>query len=128
MSERPRNTGEAIFRQIGHLVGFAPGIAKAPILAASKVAQRVAGKKGLSPLSSTLQRSRFTQAALDHIDILSTKSVPMLASRASKYGFDKILTKTGADSAEFLKRGTAGRQLADAAVGLAFASGICNFW
>ena len=128
MSERPRNTGEAIFRQIGHLVGFAPGIAKAPILAASKVAQRVAGKKGLSPLSSTLQRSRFTQAALDHIDILSTKSVPMLASRASKYGFDKILTKTGADSAEFLKRGTAGRQIADEAVGLAFASGISNFW
>ena len=44
--ETPRNTGEAIFRQIGHLVGFAPGIAKAPILAASKVA--------FSPISSNV--------------------------------------------------------------------------
>jgi len=128
MSEKPRNTGEAIFRQIGHLVGFAPGIAKAPILASSKIAQRVLGKKDLSPLSSTLQRNRFTQAALDHIDILSTKSIPMQFSRLGKLGLDKVLTKTGADSAELLKRGSVGRQIADEAIGLGFASGISNVW
>ena len=119
MSEKPRNTGEAIFRQIGHLVGFAPGIAKAPIVAASKVAQRVTGKQA---------PSRFTEAVLDHIDILNTKSVPMQFSRAGKLGLDKVLTKTGADSAELLKLGTVGRQIADEAVGLAFASGVSNVW
>ena len=126
--EQPRNTGEAIFRQLGHLVGFAPGIAKAPILAASKVAQRIAGKKALSPLSSTLQRNPFTQAALDHLDVLSTMSVPMQFSRLSKKGLDKVLNKTGADSAEFLKRGTVGRQIIDEAVGLGSASAISNIW
>ncbi len=119
MTEKPRNTGEAIFRQIGHLVGFAPGIAKAPILAASKVAQKVTGSQ---------TRNRFTQAALDHIDVFHAKSIPMQFSKAGKMGLDDVLTKTGADSASFLKQGSVGRQIADEAVGLAFASGVSNIW
>ena len=117
--ETPRNTGEAIFRQLGHLVGFAPGIAKAPILAASKVARRITGDT---------TRNRFTQAALDHIDILATKSVPMQFSRAGQYGLGRVLEKTGLESAGFLQRGTVGRQIADEAVGLGYASAISNIW
>jgi hypothetical protein len=119
MSEEPRNTGEAIFRQIGHLVGFAPGIAKAPILALSKAAQLITGSK---------KRNVFTNAVLDHIDILSTTSVPMIFGSAGRQGLNKVLNKTGADSIEFLKRGSAGRQVIDEATSLAFASGVSNIW
>ena len=69
--KEPRNTGEAIFRQLGHLAGFAPAIMKAPVIGLAKLGAKVTGKKTYG---------RFTQATLDHIDALDAISFPMIGS------------------------------------------------
>ena len=42
--KEPRNTGEAIFRQLGHLSGFAPGILKAPVVGFAKLSAKALGR------------------------------------------------------------------------------------
>ena len=81
--KEPRNTGEAIFRQLGHLSGFAPAIMKAPVIGMAKLGAKITGNKTYG---------RFTQAALDGIDALDAVSVPMIASRKTKSLFEKGLT------------------------------------
>ena len=63
--KEPRNTGEAIFRQLGHLAGFAPAILKAPVMGAVKLASKVTGKE-----TKDIVKGRFTSAVLDGIDAL----------------------------------------------------------
>ena len=117
--KEPRNTGEAIFRQLGHLAGFAPAIMKAPVIGLAKLGAKVTGKKTYG---------RFTQATLDHIDALDAISVPMIGSRFTKSVFNKGLSKTGAESMDFLKHGARTRAIAEEALGLASASAISNVW
>lgn len=117
--KEPRNTGEAIFRQMGHLAGFAPAILKAPVLGLAKLGMKATGKK---------QVGRFTQAALDGIDVMDSVAVPMIASRGTKKFFNKGLTKTGLESYEFLKEGSRTRAITEEALGLASASAISNVW
>ena len=82
--ESPRNTGEAIFRQLGHLAGFAPGILKAPVMGLSKIAQRVTGKK---------TRNQFTESVLEGIGVLDRYAAPMIASRGAKTAFNATIDK-----------------------------------
>ena len=121
--KEPRNTGEAIFRQLGHLAGFAPAILKAPVVGLAKLGAKATGrdikKEGFG---------RFTQAALDGIDALDATSIPMKFSRGTKFLFDKGLAKTGADSIDFLKQGARTRAITEEALGLASASAISNVW
>ena len=121
--KEPRNTGEAIFRQLGHLAGFAPAILKAPVVGLAKLGAKATGrdvkKEGFG---------RFTQAALDGIDALDAVALPMIASRKTKQLFDKTLATTGAESIEFLKQGARTRAITEEALGLASASAVSNIW
>ena len=117
--KEPRNTGEAIFRQLGHLSGFAPAIMKAPVIGMAKLGAKITGNKTYG---------RFTQAALDGIDALDAISVPMIASRKTKSLFEKGLTKTGAESFDFLKRGARTRAITEEALGLASATAVSSIW
>ena len=117
--KEPRNTGEAIFRQLGHLAGFAPAILKAPVLGLAKLGMKATGQKKIG---------RFTQAALDGIDVMDRVAVPMIASRGTKQFFNKGLTKTGLESFEILKEGSRTRAITEEALGLASASAISNVW
>ena len=121
--KEPRNTGEAIFRQLGHLAGFAPAILKAPVMGVVQVASKVTGKE-----VADIARQPFTSAVLDGINALDAIAVPMIGSRLTKKGFDAALTKTGAESLEFLKRGSRTRAITEEALGLASASAISNIW
>ena len=121
--KEPRNTGEAIFRQLGHLAGFAPAILKAPFMGAVKLASKVTGQE-----TKEIVAGRFTSAALDGIDVLDSIAFPMIASRKTKQLFDYGLKKTGADSLDFLKHGSRTRAITEEALGLASASAISNVW
>ena len=117
--KEPRNTGEAIFRQLGHLAGFAPAILKAPVLGLAKLGMKTTGRTSVG---------RFTQATLDGIDALDAVALPMIASRKTKQLFDKTLATTGAESIEFLKQGARTRAITEEALGLASASAVSNIW
>ena len=117
--KEPRNTGEAIFRQLGHLSGFAPAIMKAPVIGLAKLGAKVTGQKTYG---------RFTQAALDGIDALDAVSFPMKASRLTKTVFNKGLEKTGADTFDFLKHGARTRAITEEALGLASATAVSSIW
>ena len=121
--KEPRNTGEAIFRQLGHLAGFAPGIMKAPIYGLAKVTSKLTGTKMKDVLGGTI-----TKATIAGIDRLDAIAVPMLASRATKRLIDKQLQKTGLESMDFLARGARTRAIGEEALGLASASAVSSVW
>ena len=70
--KEPRNTGEAIFRQLGHLAGFAPGIMKAPIYGLAKITSKFTGKEMKDVLGGTI-----TKATLSGIERLDAISIPV---------------------------------------------------
>jgi hypothetical protein len=109
--KEPRNTGEAIFRQLGHLAGFAPAIMRAPLSIFSKYS-----------------KSGLYQALEGGIKALDDIAIPMKFSRGTKATFDKVLEKTGADTVDFLKKGAATRQITEEALGLGVASAISSVW
>jgi len=109
--KEPRTTGEAIFRQLGHLAGFAPAIMRAPL--------------------SVFSRFRGTgmyQALEAGIKTLDDIAVPMKFSRGTKATFDKVLEKTGAETIDFLRKGAATRQITEEALGLGVASAVSSVW
>lgn len=121
--KEPRNTGEAIFRQLGHLAGFAPAILKAPVVGLAKIAAKATGKKTSEVLGGTI-----TRGVMESINALDKIALPMVGSRATKRLFDKGLEKSGADALDFLKQGSRTRAITEEALGLASASAISNVW
>tara|TARA_R100001463_G_scaffold15278_1_gene39892 strand:- start:859 stop:9492 length:8634 start_codon:yes stop_codon:yes gene_type:complete len=109
--KEPRTTGEAIFRQLGHLAGFAPAIMRAPL----SVFSRFRGAGMYKALEAGIK-------TLDDI------AIPMKFSRGTKATFDKVLQKTGAESIEFLRHGSATRQITEEALGLGVASAVSSVW
>lgn len=92
--KEPRNTGEAIFRQLGHLAGFAPGILKAPLsLFRRNAALRKI--KGDSKLYKTIENG---------INTLDAMSVPMMFQRGTKNLIDSQLSKRGLETIDYLKK------------------------
>ena len=71
--KEPRNTGEAIFRQLGHLAGFAPAILKAPVVGLAKIAAKATGKKTSEVLGGTI-----TRGVMDSIDALDKIALPIV--------------------------------------------------
>ena len=121
--KEPRNTGEAIFRQLGHLSGFAPGILKAPVVGFAKLSAKALGRD--------IKKDGYggiTQAVLNGIDRVDAISMPMMASRGTKRLFDKGLKKTGLESLEYFKEGAKTKAIAEEALGLASASAVSNVW
>ena len=110
--KEPRNTGEAIFRQLGHLAGFAPAILKAPLA----VFKKPFGKTGLY------------QAIESGIDTLDAMAVPMIASRGTKKLMDATLKKSGAETVDFLRKGAKTRAITEEALGLGVASAVSSIW
>jgi hypothetical protein len=121
--KEPRTTGEAIFRQLGHLAGFAPGILKAPVVGMAKLAAKITGrdvkKQGYG---------RITGAFLDHVNVLDAVSVPMIASRGVKNLYTKGLKKSKLTSLDFLKQGAKTRAISEEALGLGSAMAVSNIW
>ena len=85
--KEPRNTGEAIFRQLGHLAGFAPAIMKAPL----SLLRKPFGKTGMY---------KALEAGIDTLDAMS---VPMMASRGTKKLMDVTLSKSKLETLDFLR-------------------------
>ena len=110
--KEPRNTGEAIFRQLGHLAGFAPAIMKAP----------------LSLLRKPFGKTGFYKAIQSGIDTLDAMSVPMLASRGTKRLMDATLSKSKLETLDFLRRGAKTRAISEEALGLGVASAVSSVW
>ena len=110
--KEPRNTGEAIFRQLGHLAGFAPAILKAPL----SVFKKPFGKTGLY------------QAIESGIDTLDAMALPMIASRGTKRAMDVALKKSGAETLDFLRKGAKTRAITEEALGLGVASAVSSIW
>jgi len=121
--KEPRNTGEAIFRQLGHLAGFAPSILKAPVVGLAKAIALGTGKKTKDILSG-----KVASSVIKAIDFVGPKSIPMIVSHKTQRMFNKGIEKTGMDALEFMKRGATTRAIAEEAVGLAGASAVSSVW
>jgi hypothetical protein len=104
IGDEPTNTYEAIAHSLGHLAGFAPGIIAAPV---RMVAGQTAG--------------RLVQS-------MGQKSIPMIVGGLGQKGFEKGLAKAGAESLEFMKKGSATRSIAEQAVHLGTASAASSIW
>ena len=104
IGDEPTNTYEAIAHSLGHLAGFAPGIIAAPV-------RMVAGKTA----------GRLVQS-------MGQKSIPMIVGGLGQKGFEKGLAKAGAESLEFMKKGSATRSIAEQAVHLGTASAASSIW
>ena len=127
IAEPSDNEYEAIFRNLGHLAGFAPGIIGAPLGAAGKVAAKL-GIAGATAQTNTLL------SAAQMARKLNDKSVPMFAAKhATKFAKKNVgpflkqgklaqsaATKTAAD---FLL-GNRARHIAEGAFHLGVASGV----
>ncbi len=121
--EQPRNTGEAIFRQLGHLAGFAPSMLKAPVVGLAKLSAKVLGRESKDAL-----KGNITQGVLSAINFVGDKSIPMIAQKKTVQAFNKGLNKGSLQSLEFLRQGSTARAITEEAVGLASASAISNVW
>ena len=121
--KEPRNTGEAIFRQLGHLAGFAPSILKAPVVGVAKAIALGTGKK-----TSEVLKGKVASSVMKAIDFVGPKSIPMIVSHKTQRVFNKGIEKTGMDALEFMKRGATTRAIAEEAVGLAGASAVSSVW
>tara|TARA_Y100000592_G_scaffold77105_1_gene120830 strand:+ start:948 stop:9452 length:8505 start_codon:yes stop_codon:yes gene_type:complete len=109
--KEPRTTGEAIFRQLGHLAGFAPSIMKAPL-----------------SLFAKYSGSRLYRAVDAGINLLDKVSLPMVASRVVKKDVGKLIDNIGGDVAYHLRAGSAQRQIIEEGLGLGAASAISSIW
>jgi len=107
----PRTTGEAIFRQLGHLAGFAPSIMKAPL-----------------SLFAKYSGSRLYRAVDAGINLLDKVSLPMVASRAVKKDVGKLIDNVGGDVANYLRAGSVQRQILEEGLGLGAASAVSSVW
>ena len=121
--KEPRNTGEAIFRQLGHLAGFAPSILKAPIVGLAKAISLGTGRK-----TKDILENKITSSVMNAIDWVGPHSIPMIAQRKTVGYFQKGIKKAGLDTAEYMKRGAKTRAIAEEAVGLAGASAVSSVW
>ena len=118
VGREPRNTYEAIAHSLGHLVGFAPGIAAIPL----KGMARGASKLGMMGVERALEKGAFGA------QVVNKFSVPMLFGDKASDLVNKGISKAGLESLEYMKRGSAARGVFNDAVHLGVASGVSSFW
>ena len=122
-NKQPRNTGEAIFRQLGHLAGFAPSILKAPVVGLAKVTAKVLGRETKDVLAD-----KYVSATMKAIDFMGNKSIPMIVQHKTTKVFNEKIAKAGLDSWDFMQKGAKTRAIAEEALGLGTASAVSNIW
>ena len=115
---KPKTTYEAISHSMGHLAGFAPGIMAHP----------------LGAIGGALKKTRYGKianlflGAAKGAQKLNKYSVPMFFGHKATGLMNKGLQKSGLESAEFLKKGSAGRGILEEATTLGVASGVSSIW
>ncbi len=115
---KPKTTYEAISHSMGHLAGFAPGILSVPFNFLGKGAVGL----GLKRVGKALFSASRGAAKLNKY------SVPMFFGHKAVGLMNKGLSKSGLEAAEFLKKGSAGRAIAEEATSLGIASGVSSIW
>jgi len=136
----PRNTAEAISRNIGHLlgfVGFIPGLGllgRTAMGGASLATKAAKSAKTLSLAEATLGKTKIPGAIKDVLKVRPSKwgvkipSVPMIAADVATKGVGKLLGNVEALKAvKFLREGTAGRAIVGGGFHLAAASAVSNW-
>ena len=115
---KPKTTHEAISHSMGHLAGFAPGILSGP----------------LGTIGGALKKTRYGKVANLFLGAargaqkLNKYSVPMFFGHKATGLLNKGLSKSGLESAEFLKKGAAGRGILEEATTLGVASAVSSVW
>ena len=118
VGREPRNTYEAIAHSLGHLVGFAPGIAAIPL----KGLATGASKLGMTGVKNALEKGAFGASVANKF------SVPMFFGDKASDLVNKGIAKAGIESLEYMKRGSAMRGVFNDAVHLGVASGVSSIW
>jgi len=118
VGRKPRNTYEAISHSLGHLVGFAPGIAAIPL----KGLATGASKLGMMGVKNALEKGAFGASVANKF------SVPMFFGDKASDLVNKGIAKAGIESLEYMKRGSAMRGVFSDAVHLGVASGVSSIW
>ena len=118
IGRQPRNTYEALAHSMGHLVGFAPGIAAIPLRGLAAGASRL----GMRGVKNAFEKGAFGAQTINKF------SVPMLFGDKASDLLNRGITKAGLESLEFMKRGSATRGIMNDAVHLGVASGASSFW
>jgi hypothetical protein len=116
--DKPSNTYESIAYSLGHLAGFAPGIMAAPFKGIAKGASKV----GLLPIT------KVAETAAKGAQTIHKYSIPMMFGDMASTGVGKIMSKTGLEAANFLKRGSVTRDIVQSATHLGAASAISSVW
>ena len=114
----PRNTYEAIAHSMGHLIGFAPGIAAIPL----KGMAAGASKLGMVGVENALKKGAYGA------QVANKFAVPMFFGDKASDLLNKGISKAGLESLEFLKRGSAVRGVLNDAAHLGVASGVSSIW
>jgi len=118
IGRQPRNTYEALAHSMGHLVGFAPGIAAIPLRGLAAGASRL----GMKGVKNAFEKGAFGAQTINKF------SVPMFFGDKASDLLNRGITKAGLESLEFMKRGSATRGIMNDAVHLGVASGVSSFW
>ena len=118
IGRQPRNTYEAIAHSMGHLVGFAPGIAAIPLRGVAAGASKL----GMMGVKQAFEKGAFGAQTLNKF------SVPMFFGDKASDLLNRGITKAGLESIEYMKRGSAVRGVINDAVHLGAASAISSFW
>jgi len=116
--DKPSNTYERIAYSLGHLAGFAPGIMAAPFKGIAKGAAKV----GLLPIT------KVAETAARGAQTIHKYSIPMMFGDMASTGVGKIMSKTGLEAVNFLKRGSVTRDIVQSATHLGAASAISSVW
>ena len=97
IGRQPRNTYEAIAHSMGHLVGFAPGIAAIPLRGVAAGASKL----GMMGVKQAFEKGAFGAQTLNNF------SVPMFFGDKASDLLNRGITKAGLESIEYMKRGSA---------------------
>ena len=116
--DKPSNTYESIAYSLGHLAGFAPGIMAAPFKGIAKGASKV----GLLPIT------KVAETAAKGAQTIHKYSIPMMFGDMASTGVGKVMSKTGLEAVNFLKRGSVTRDIVQSATHLGAASAISSVW
>ena len=113
-----KTTYESIAFNLGHLAGFAPSIVAVPL----KIGAKGVGKLGLKSTSEYIEKAAIGAKKINNW------SIPMMVGDKAKHGVEYALQKTGAETLEFLKRGSATRSALDQSIHLGVASSVSSIW
>jgi len=118
IGRQPRNTYEALAHSMGHLVGFAPGIAAIPLKGLAAGASRL----GMMGVKKAFEKGAFGAQSINKF------SVPMIFGDKASDLLNRGIAKAGLESLDYLKRGSATRGIMNDAVHLGVASGASSIW